>query len=295
MAQLLIILVALSQLLGLGSWGPILRLAQQATTAPITHERYVIAPLPIGTAPELNLTATSALVIDRSTGQTLYAKDPTKQLPIASITKLFTILVILRDHSLDEVVTVPPLPTYQPGAVLLAAPTGSKFTVEDLVKAALIPSDNDAADILAIHDAGTPAAFTAKMNQLMADWGIEDLHFTNTNGLIDSGNYATAQSLSQAGRLLLTSQTAKALVQTQAATIKDQSGRTYSLATTNELLKEPGFYGIKTGYTPQAGQCLVALAQVHGHDIISVLLGSQDRFGETKRLVDATSQGYTWH
>ncbi len=293
MAQLLILLLALGQLLGLGAHMSSLaaHLAQPPTPA---LNRYVILPTPVGNPPGPDLTAPSALAIDAASGQVLYSKQPDKPVPIASITKMFTILVVLRDHSLDEIVTVPALPSYQPGAVLLGAPTGAKFKLGDLVKAALIPSDNDAADVLAIHDAGSTTAFVAKMNQLARDWGMSHAHFVSTNGLVDTDNYATARDLSIAARLLITNQTAKALTATQSATISDLSGRSYSLASTNELLRVPGFYGIKTGYTPAAGQCLVARANIHGHDVISVVLGSSDRFGETKALISAIGQGYTW-
>lgn len=295
MAEFLIILVAVSQLLGLGGSRMTASAVHRAAGPAPAISRYVTAPTPSGTSPELNLTATSALAIDAATGQVLYSKNPDKPLPIASITKMFTILVVLRGHSLTETVTVPKLPVYEPGAVLLNAPTGSQFKLGDLVKAALIPSDNDAADILAIHDAGSTSAFTAKMNQLMLDWNVSRVHFVSANGLVDKDNYATAAALTKAARLLLANPTAKLDTGTGATTITDLSGRTYALHATNELLQTPGFYGIKTGYTPLAGQCLVARASVHGHDVISVLLGSEDRFGETKTLIKAISEGYTWN
>jgi len=295
MARFFVILLVAAQLVGLGNSGLAAALARRAATPPPVINRYITVPTPSGSVSGLNLTATSVLAIDAATSQVLYSKDPDKQVPIASVTKIFTILVVLRDHSLNETVTVPKLPAYEDGAVLLNAPAGSKFKLEDLVKAALIPSDNDAADTLALYDAGSVSAFTAKMNQLMASWGISGVHFASASGLTDTNNYATATALASAARLLLTNQTIKAITDTQSATISDLAGKTYALTTSNELLQTPGFYGIKTGYTPAAGQCLVARASVHGHDVISVVLGSTDRFGETKMLINAISGGYTWN
>lgn len=295
MACFLIVILALAQLVGLGSSAPVQSLATHAAAAQqIALPSFLSQPTASGSVANLSLTATSAIAIDATNGQVLYSKAPDQARPIASVTKIFTILMILRDHSLDETVTVPQLPTYEAGAVLLNAPTGAKFKLGDLIKAALIPSDNDAADILAIHDAGSIPVFTAKMNQLMADWQITGLHFQNANGLTDTNNYATARNLSQAARLLLTNSSARTITSTQSGTITDLSGRGYALKTSNELLQTPGFYGIKTGYTPIAGQCLVALAKVNGHMVISVVLGSQDRFGETKSLINAISKGYLW-
>lgn len=295
MAGVLIAILTVLQLIGLGHSGPTESLANHAAGSnQIVLPSYYPQPVASGTVTNLSLTATGAIAIDAANGQVLYSKNPDQVRPIASVTKIFTMLVILRDHSLDETVTVPQLPTYQPGAVLLNAPTGSHFKLGDLVKAALIPSDNDAADILAIHDSGSIPAFSAKMNQLLADWQISGGHFSNANGLVDTNNYASPRALSEAARVLLTNPSTATITDTQATTIHDLSGRSYALKSSNELLQTPGFYGIKTGYTPIAGQCLVALAKINGHNVISVVLGSQDRFGETKSLITAISKGYTW-
>lgn len=243
---------------------------------------------------DLNLTASNAVAIDAATGQILYAKNPDQPHAIASITKIFTVLVILRDHSLDEIVSVPQLPAYTNGAVALGLKSGQQFKLEQLLRAALIPSANDAADTLAIWDAGSVPAFTAKMNQLMAVWGIPDLHFNSANGLEDNNNFASAMALTRAARLLLTNTQVKAITAMPSTAISDLSGQKYQLTTTNELLKEPGFSGIKTGYTLVAGQCLLARASVQGHDVITVVLGSQDRFGETRQIINAIDQAYKW-
>ena len=295
MAGFFVALIAVLELVGLGSWGPAMSLANHAATKPaVSLPQYQAVATPSGNFVAPTLTATGMIAIDADNGQVLASKDPLTPRPIASVTKMFTLLVVLRDHSLNETVTIPKLPTYETGAVLLNASAGAKFKLEDLVKAALIPSDNDAADSLAIYDAGSISAFTAKMNALMTNWQITGLHFSSADGLTDTNNNASPEALAKAARLLLTNQAIRTITDTSATTIKDQSGQVYQLNTSNELLQTPGFYGIKTGYTPVAGQCLVALAKVHGHNVISVILGSQDRFGETKTLINAISEGYSW-
>jgi D-alanyl-D-alanine carboxypeptidase (penicillin-binding protein 5/6) len=125
-------------------------------------------------------------------------------------------------------------------------------------------------------------------------WGLADMHFSNPSGLVDADNYATARGLARLARLDLTNPTVKSLVNTPAATINDQAGANYSLATTNKLLNDGRFHGIKTGYTVAAGESVVSLANVNGHDVITVVLGSPDRFGETTALVNYLQGAYTW-
>ncbi len=299
MVQIIIALLAALQLTALTVISPVTNWLVDQASYHVSQLQpgvtgYKTLGTPAGSAPKLNLSASGAIAIDAGTGQVLYAKNAAKALPIASITKVFTVLVMLRDHSLDETVTVPVLPAYPAGAVVLGAPAGSKFKLSELVKAALIPSDNDAADSLAIHDSGSVKAFTAKMNALVADWKITGLHFSSASGLEDNDNYASPAALAAAARLLLSNQAAASITSSQTATISDQSGHTYNLATTNELLKKPGFTGIKTGYTPAAGQCVIARATINGHQVITVILGSQDRFGETEQLVNAIKEAYSW-
>ncbi len=250
-------------------------------------------PVKTGTE-ELKLGANSSYAWDVSSATPLYSQNPTKELPIASITKVVTALVILNSHSLDEIVTVPTLPTYLPEDERLGLVTGQKFRLLDLLTAALVPSDNDAADALALDDSGTIAAFSAKMNRLAQEWGIKGVHFTNPSGLSDDGNYANAQALAQIGKLALANSTFAKLVSSGLATISDTSGKTYQLSSTDQLLSDPRISGIKTGYTVAAGQCFVGLATIKSHQVITVVLGSSDRFGDTQTLINYLDRNYSW-
>jgi D-alanyl-D-alanine carboxypeptidase (penicillin-binding protein 5/6) len=236
----------------------------------------------------------SAYAIDTTTMTPLYAQNETTHRAIASITKLMTMIIVLADHKTSNSVTVGQLPAYQPADETLGLTKGQVFTVGALAKAALIPSDNDAADALAIYDAGSQKAFIAKMNAELVQWGITGAHFNSTEGLTDSDNYASAVALAKIGKLALTNPTIAADVRLASATISDASGQSYNLVTSDDLLATGQFYGIKTGYTDAAGECFIGLAHVNGHDVITVVLHSSDRFGDTLRLLNWIQGAWQW-
>ena len=304
MSTLIALLLLVCQLTGLTSHLPggfrnsLISWAIPAVTTTDSHLVAPVAfdaqPMPQISADTLILGARAALAIDTTTGALLYEKNSTDQRPIASITKLMTTLVILSRHRLDEVVTVPTLPSYTPDAAQIHLVAGERLVLRDVLAAALIPSANDAADTLAIWDAGSTSAFTSRMNSLAATWGLSGTHFASASGLVDDNNYATAASLARIAELALTNPTIRSLVMTSQKTIQATNGQSYNLATTNQLLKDARFSGIKTGYTPAAGESVVALASVGGHSVITVILGSPDRFGETTRLINYLEGSVLW-
>ncbi len=252
--------------------------------------------LPIRTATNsVSLAAnTSAVVLDRASATPLYAKDSDKQRPIASITKLVTAIVILSRHKTDEQVVIPTLPSYTNGAVVAGVLRGETYRLGDLVRLMLVSSANDIADALAIYSAGSLTKFAAQMNLKIAAWDISGTRFTNANGLQDEGNYATATALGHIAQLALTNPTIREAVGHHTASAVAASGRVISGETTNELLASGRFYGIKTGYTLAAGQCFVGITRANGHEVITVVLGSPDRFGETTKLVNWIERNYQW-
>ncbi len=260
--------------------------------SPAAHHN-LATPVLVGTT-KPTLGAAAAYAMDVDTGQPLYSQNAAATLPIASITKLITALVIVRDHQLAETVTVPALPSYQPGDELMGLAAGQKFTVGDLLTAALVPSANDAADSLALWDAGSTTAFAAKMNRLAAHWGITGARFTNPTGLVDTGNGASAEALAKLAKLGLANPDIARRVALPAAVITNAAGHTYNLTATDQLLQDGRFSGIKTGYTLAAGQSFVGLATLSGHRVITVVLNSPDRFGETRALADWIERNYTW-
>ncbi|HUC20404.1 MAG TPA: serine hydrolase [Candidatus Polarisedimenticolaceae bacterium] len=273
------------------------QLESQTLTRPLSASlpEYQISPIPVKVADKpLRLTAASAYAVDLASNQTLYSSHASELRPIASITKLVTALVILGGHDPNEIITIPPLPAYTAGDELAGLQPGMRLSVRDLLAALLIKSGNDAADALAINDSGSREAFAAKMNQFVSRWGITEAHFSNPSGLSDVDNGAAAESLAKIGSLALRNETITQLIKTPNTAITASDGRTLKLTTTNQLLLSNKFYGIKTGYTLAAGQCFIGLTTIQGHQVITVILGSQDRFGESRLLADWINKTYRW-
>ena len=257
--------------------------------APSVPQRVAATPTPPLVTPDVTVYA-----VDAATMTPLYAQNETTPRPVASITKLMTLLVVLSDHNTGDKVTVGKLPTYDPSDELMGLSAGQVFSVKDLATAALVASANDAADALAIADAGSESAFISKMNLRATEWGITGAHFNSATGLTDQGNLISAVALAKIAKLALVNPTIRDLVKLPAATISDSAGHSYTLKTTNDLLAAGQFYGIKTGYTDAAGQCFVGLARINGHTIITVVLGSNNRFDDTTRLVNWIQGAWQW-
>lgn len=266
-----------------------------STTPTATAVTSLSLPLRASTANQFSLDSnTSVIAIDRATATTLYAQDSGQQRPIASVTKLVTALVILSRHRPDELVTVGQLPDYDPSAELLGLRPGETYPLGELVRAALVISGNDAADALAMYDAGNLTKFAAQMNLKMADWNITGARFNNPSGLTDDGNYATADALARLSLLALQNPFIRDTVRQPTATLTSTNGRTLTGPSTNKLLSTGRYYGIKTGYTLASGECFVGLTRVNGHEVITVILGSSNRFAETEALVNWISRNYQW-
>lgn len=264
-------------------------------TPPAALATPATAALPVRLATDpLTLNTAAAIAIDRDTATVLYAKDSTARRPIASITKLITSLVILSRHDPSETVTIPKLPDYPVEAETMGLVPGDTFRLSELLEAALVPSANDAADAMAIWDSGSVAKFTTVVNASLAEWGIADTHFASASGLEDDGNYASAAALAKIAALALHSPDIAKIVNFQSITLVSGQNRTYKLTTTNQLLASGRFYGIKTGYTLAAGECFVGLTRINGHDVITVVLGADNRFGATSQLTNWISRQWEW-
>lgn len=243
------------------------------------------------------LSAKSYFSIDLKTQTPLLEKNIFERRPIASISKLVTAMIILERHSFDEVVTVSKQATNQTGTKIWLIP-GEKITVRNLMKALLIHSANDAAVALAEHDSGNEAAFTRKMNEKAQALGLLDTHFTNATGLDEEGNYSTAFDIIHFSREALTYPFIRETVATKEGILTSVDGKIkHKLDATNELLGNKYFHviGLKTGRTTGAGPSFVSLAtDGKGHEILSVVLDSPDRFQETKVLLDWLFRSYVF-
>ena len=217
--------------------------------------------------------ARAYLIEDARTGQVLAAYHAHARLPIASITKLMTVLVVLEHEHLNDVVTIDRRAAAV-GESSIDLHSGEQLTVRDLIKGALIQSANDAADALALSVAPDFPSFARLMNTQAAELGLRDTHFVRPDGLDARGEYSSAADVTKLARVLMRIRFVRQTVGEETDTIA--GGRT--LHTWDDLLAlyAPTF-GVKTGHTNAAGWCQVAAARGRGVTVYATLLGSPTR------------------
>ena len=218
--------------------------------------------------------ARAYIVVDRTTGDVLAQHASNRRLPIASITKLMTVLITLERAKLDDVVTVQ-REAAQVGESSIHLRAGERITVRDLLAGALIQSANDAADALADHVShGNETAFIRAMNAHARRLGLTHTHYTRPDGLDAPGNVSTARDVTRLAQVLMKQPAVRALVRQRTARIA--GGRV--LHTWNDLLGQfRGLDGVKTGHTGAAGWCEVARVRRDGLDLYATILGSPTR------------------
>ncbi|AOQ23739.1 D-alanyl-D-alanine carboxypeptidase DacF [Moorella thermoacetica] len=240
---------------------------------------------PVKAADELQITAPAAVLMEASTGQVLYERGAREKRPPASTTKIMTAILALELGRLDTPIKVSENAATTPGASIYLQ-KGEVLTLGDLVKGALLESGNDATVAIAEGLAGSEAGFAFLMNRKAWLLGARTTHFNNPNGLPDPGHYTSAYDLALIARYALGNPVFRRLVATVEDQIPGPDGVRH-LYNTNRLLESyPGADGVKTGTTAAAGQCLVASATRGGRQLIAVVLGSADRYGDTRTLLD---------
>ncbi len=221
------------------------------------------------------------------TGEVLARSHDRERLPIASITKLMTVLVALQHARLDDVVTVSRRAAAV-GESSIYLQKGEQLTVGDLVEAALIQSANDAAVALAEYVGGSQSAFVEMMNAEARRLKLRDTHFANPDGLDAFGHYSSARDVTRLARIAMRNPEIRSVVARSTATIA--GGRT--LSTWNDLLgRFPGVFGVKTGHTAAAGWSEVAAARDHGVTVYATLLGAPTREGRNADLEELLAWG----
>jgi serine-type D-Ala-D-Ala carboxypeptidase (penicillin-binding protein 5/6) len=252
----------------------------------------------------LENTQTAVLAMDLGSGKVLLSERAHRSQPIASISKLMTAMLILENHELDEVVTVPIEATLVNSSTIDVYEY-EQFTVGTLVEAILIGSANDAAVTLAIFHSGSEAEFVREMNARAKELKLHSAKFYNSTGLdiIDEeqtevwGNSMSAYDVLTLARILLQNKFVKTAVAKPYFEGTSVDGKFFhEKATTNKLLSSfLNLKGMKTGFTYFAGECFVALGETKGGDeVLTVILGSQDRFGETKKLISWIYDAFEW-
>ncbi len=243
-----------------------------------------------------DIQAKAALVMDYDTGLVLYEKNIHEPLAMASLTKIMTAILILEDHELSEVVTVPSSYSDLEG-VRIWLSRGEKLTVYDLLKALLIRSAGDAAMALAEHHSGSVEAFVDAMNHRAKELNLIHTQFKNPVGLDDDGHYSSAYDLAILSKYALRFPAFRTVVKMDEATITSVDNNfSHSFDSTNYLLNSYlDIQGVKTGTTDAAGQSLINLARnENGREVIAVLLNSPSRFQENKSMIDWTFRSYKW-
>jgi D-alanyl-D-alanine carboxypeptidase (penicillin-binding protein 5/6) len=227
------------------------------------------------------VSARAYVVLNSSTGEVLATKNAHERMPIASITKLMTVLVTLsRTHDLDRIVTVDE-PASEVGESTIHLRAGERISVHDLVEGALIQSANDAADELA-DASGSRAAFVAAMNERARRMGLRDTHFVRPDGLDAPRHFSSAWDVTRLAQVAMHVPFVRQTVRLRTAVIS--GGR--RLYTWNDLLGSfPGVFGVKTGHTAEAGWCEVAAAHEPGTTIYATVLGSPTRSQRNADLV----------
>lgn len=249
---------------------------------------------------EPRVSAEAAVLMDYQTGHVLYSYQASKKLPPASTTKVLAALLGLELGRAGEIVDVSPYASETEGTSLYLRP-GLKFDLRDLIKGALVNSGNDAAVAIGEHLAGSENLFASLMTCKAMTIGAMQSNFMNPHGLDNPGHYCTAYDLALITRYALSNQLFKQFVQTRDDVIYEKKTNSpVHLSNTNRLLwstRNNGIrvIGVKTGTTSNAGQCLVAAADKNGQVLISVVLGSTDRYADTQQLLQYGYEECQWY
>ncbi len=209
----------------------------------------------------------------------LYEHDAEKKLPMASTTKILTAVIIIEECNLAEEITIPQEAEGTEGSsVYLKA--GERYSVEDLLYGLMLQSGNDCAVTLALHHSGSTEAFAQRMNERARRMGAYNSHFVNPHGLPDREHYTTARDLALIAAYAMENETFRNIVSTKyyaRHNWKNKNKMLWSFAGAN---------GIKTGFTVEAGRCLVSGACKEGHQLVCVVLYSPQMYERSQELLE---------
>ena len=250
-------------------------------------------------AVDLPIHSRAAVLMEKETGQILYAQNEHEQLEPASVTKVMTLLLVMEAIDggtlhYDDVVTASDYASSMGGSQIFLK-AGEQMTVEDLLKGVCVASGNDACVALAEHLAGVTELFVAQMNNRAKELGMNDTNFVNCNGLPAEGHVTSAYDIALMSReLILHHPDIRRFTTIWMDTLR---GGEFQLSNTNKLIRfYDGATGLKTGSTDSAGYCISATAEKEGMELIAVTLKadtSSDRFEDAKALLNYGFSTYT--
>lgn len=238
--------------------------------------------------------AKAAILVESSTGKALCGLNENQRLPIASVTKIMTLLIAaerIDDHKLKftDTAVCSAHANSMDGSVIWLE-TGEEMTVGDLIKSVVIASANDACVMLAEHIAGTEEKFVERMNSRAAELGMTNTHFVNCVGYDDKEHYSSARDIAVMAAELRKYNYFDEFLMTRLDSVRTGTKRETQLLNTNKLITSySGITGLKTGTTDAAGCCFAATAKRGNMELIAVVLGcgtDDDRFAAAKNLLD---------
>ena len=243
----------------------------------------------ISSIPTLN--SRKCVIYDRTSKTVIYGKNETVKTAMASTTKIMTAIIVLENSNLKDTVTVS-AKAGGTGGSRLGLKKGDKTTVNDLLYGLMLRSGNDAAVALAEHVGGSIQGFAELMNKKAEELNLNNTHFVTPHGLDDSNHYTTALELAKLADYAMQNQKFANIVGTKITTISI-NGQQRQIGNTNELLGVlNGVVGIKTGFTNNAGRCLVTETKRDNMDIITVVLGADTKKDRTKDSINLINYSF---
>ncbi len=233
------------------------------------------------------VSAKAAILIEATTGRVLYAKNADSRLPMASTTKIMSALLTLEQPNLDEYFTVDPDAIRVEGSSM-GLVEGDQVTLRALAYGMLLPSGNDAANAAAVKIGGTTENFIAMMNKRAELLGLSNTHFVTPSGLHDDAHYSTAKDMAMLTRAALKNPDFLAICSSKNAQLEFGNPPFKRwLKNSNKMLQNyEGAIGVKTGFTDEAGRCLVSAARRNGVTLICVTLSDPNDWQDTANLFD---------
>ena len=264
--------------------------AAGATTSARAGYAIQLAPPSQRVQMQFKLPLRSGLLFNLRTGQVLWERAPEEVMPIASLTKMMTALVVVAHAPPSDRVLITPAVIHYTGSGVGVLPLGKWVPLESLLYGLLLPSGNDAAIALAQHVAGTQDRFIAMMNSRAQQMGLRCTRFTTVSGIVDQGNHSCATDLAILAHAMLVRPLLARIVGSRSAVLPFpiKGGKLY-LYNHNPLLVAgyPGTDGVKTGFTDAAGHCLVVTARRGQVWLGAVLLHSGDTIDQAEKLLNA--------
>jgi len=238
----------------------------------------------------VDVSATSAIVMDAKTGRILYQKNIHQKMPIASTTKIMTALVALENSDPDEIVKIPREAVGVEGSSIYLG-YDEKIKMRDLLYGLMLCSGNDAAVAIAVHVGGSVEKFVEMMNRKAQEIGAVNTNFMNPHGLHHDQHYSTAYDLALIARQALQQEEFKEIAKTK-LWVAEREGYKHFYNKNRTVSEYEGGDGVKIGYTRVAGRCLVASATRNGMQLICVVLNDGNWFQDAYRLLDAAFERY---